>query len=339
MKKIFSEVVVIMRAKRWLLLVAMFFILISGSSWALTLKIACLAPEGTTWATMVKKFAKEVKKSTNGKVKFKVYFGGVAGDEPDVLRKIRIGQFHGGIFTGRTLGNIYGDVRVMEVPFTFFHDRDKAMDVLKKMSPYFNNGFEKAGMKNLGFFELGLAYLVSTKKATNLDNLKGIKIWAWEGDMLVKALMESLNLVSVQLALPDVLSSLSTGIIDAAYNAPIGTLALQWQNKVKYLINYPVAFGISALLVDMKNWKKISSEHQKLILKLGDKYSSMANTRTNIENGEALQAMKKLGIEFIDFPKSDLAKASQIRANTISKLKDKLISTTAIKKMKIYLKN
>ncbi len=64
-------------------------------------KLAVLVPEGTTWGMSLKKFSKEVETVTGGEVSMKVYYGGVAGDEPDVLRKVRIGQLHGGIFTGK----------------------------------------------------------------------------------------------------------------------------------------------------------------------------------------------------------------------------------------------
>src|SRR5690606_11746948 len=98
MKKLFS-------------IVLMFFSLTAMA--AQQIKMAVLVPEGTTWGNSLKRLSKEVETVTNGEVKFRIYYGGVSGDEPDVLRKIHIGQMNGGIFTGKTLGDIYGDVRAM----------------------------------------------------------------------------------------------------------------------------------------------------------------------------------------------------------------------------------
>ncbi len=294
-------------------------------------KLAVLVPEGTTWGTSVKKFAKEVEAVTNGDVSFKVYYGGVAGDEPDVLRKIRIGQLHGGIFTGKTLGEIHPDVRAMEIPFTFYENQTKASSTLIKLTPEFNQGLLKKGFVNLGFYEVGLVYLVTTKKVSNLNELKGIKIWSWEGDQLVKAMIESLQLVSVPLAIPDVLSSLSTGIINAAYAPPLAILALQWQTKVKYLVDFPTAFSIGALLVSTKTWDKLKPDYQKKILELAQKYAKEANDKSITENQQAKDQLKKLGIEFVSFPQEDYKKAASLRGEVISKLKD--ISPAVIKKM------
>lgn len=287
---------------------------------ATQVKIAALIPEGTSWGNSVKKFAQEVGTATGGEVNVKVYYGGVAGDEPDVLRKIRIGQLHGGIFTGKTLAEIYPDVRVMEIPFTFYGDQKKAGTVMTNLTPKFNQGFKQKGFVNLGFYELGLVYLVSTKKVANLNELKGVKIWSWEGDELSRAMIESMELVSTPLALPDVLSSLSTGIINAAYAPPLGILALQWHTKIKYLVDFPTTFSIGALLMSDKVWTKISPDHQKKIQEIAAKYVKEANEKSLVENEAARAQMKKSGVEFVSFPEEDYKKASALRGTVVQKL-------------------
>lgn len=293
-------------------------------------KLAVLVPEGTTWGGSLKRLSKEVETATNGEVNFKVYYGGVAGDEPDVLRKVRIGQLQGGIFTGKTLGEIYGDVRVMEIPFSFYGDQKKAMATLTKLTPEFNQGLKSKGFVNLGFYEVGQVYVVSTKKISNLNELKGLKIWSWEGDPLVAAMLESLQLVSVPLALPDVLSSLSTGIINAAYAPPLGILALQWHTKIKYLVDFPTAYSIGALLISDKLWAKIKPEHQQKIISIAQKYVKEANEKTVVESETARQQMKKSGVEFVSFPQEDYKKAASVRDQVIAKLKGRYLSQKII---------
>ena len=315
---------------------AILLLLLSTSVQALTIKIAAIAPEGTNWANTIKKMAKEVKKATDGKVKFKVYYGGVAGDEPDVLRKIRVGQLHGGVFTGKTLGDIFGDVRAIEIPFNFLHNREKGLKALKGMTPYFTKNLDAKGFTALGFYEVGQVYVVSTKEVASIEKMKGIKIWSWEGDEVVKSMIESLELVSVPLALPDVLSSLSTGIINAAYAPPLGILALQWQSKVKYLVNFPTAFSIGALLVSNKRWKKVKPAHKKIVQEIANKYVKVANGFAVTDNEQGLQTLKEQGIKFVEFDKSDIAKAEKIRGKVLEKLRGKVVSEKAIKMLESY---
>ena len=294
------------------------------------IKLAVLVPEGTTWGNSLKKLSKEIEVATNNEISLKIYYGGVAGDEPDVIRKIRIGQLHGGIFTGKTLGDIYGDVRAMEIPFTFYDKQQKATAALTKMTPEFNQGLKAKGFINLGFYEIGQVYVVSTKKISNLNELKGVKIWSWEGDPLVEAMLESLELVSVPLAIPDVLSSLSTGIINAAYAPPLAILALQWHTKIKYLVDFPTANSIGALLVSDKIWAKIKPDHQQKITALSQKIVSEANLKNSAENSTAREQLKKVGVQFVSFPAEDYKKAAAARVTVISKVKDKYISSKII---------
>ncbi|MGE3611622.1 MAG: TRAP transporter substrate-binding protein DctP [Bacteriovoracaceae bacterium] len=313
--------------KNLILLIVLFF---TYHSMAASLKLAVLVPEGTTWGNSLKKLAKEVETASQGEVSFKVYYGGVAGDEPDVLRKIRIGQLHGGIFTGKTLGDISGDVRSMEIPFTFYNDQAKASRTLIKLAPTFSQSLKKKGFTTLGFYEIGQVYVVTTKPVATLNDLKGLKIWAWEGDELVKAMIESLELVSVPLALPDVLSSLSTGIINAAYAPPLGIIALQWHTKIKYLVDFPSAFSIGALVISDKAWSGIKPEVQQKIMSISQKLIKEANEKNVVENQQAREQLKKAGVHFVQFPEADYKKAASARTQVIQKIKDRYISSQII---------
>jgi len=303
-----------------------------------TLKLALMAPEDTSWAKSLTAMSKEVLTATQGRVEFKIYFGGTQGDEPDILRKMRISQLHGGVFTGKTLGEINGDIRVMEIPYTFFSDRDKAIKTLNAMTGYFNQKLEEKKMINLGFFELGMVYFVSKKKVDNLEALKGLKIWTWQGDELVSSVIKNMKLVSVPLPLMDVLSSLSTGIVEAAYAPPLGIVALQWNSKVKYLIDFPLAFSMGAILVSKSAWSKVTPADQKIIQKIAAENAAKLNSVNDKDNKEALAAMGDTGIQFIKFQEKDIVAAKAVRSDVVKQLTGKLFSKEAYDKMEGILK-
>lgn len=313
-------------------LITAFIILLTvhTSIFAARIKVGVLAPEGTNWAKLMKKMGKEIGKATDGKVKFKFYFGGAQGDEKDVLRKVRINQLQGGVFTGKTLGDISGDVRVVEIPYTFSGDTKKAWKVVEKLTPFFNEDIAKKNFVNLGFFEIGMIYFVSQKETTSLKSLKGIKIWSWEGDRIVNTMIKKMKLISVPLALPDVLSSLSTGIVEAAYAPPMGMIALQWNTKIKYLVDFPIAYSVGSFLISNKAWKKLSPKHQKITREIADRYMIKVNAANAKDNADSLLAMKNSGVKFIEFPKADIEKAQSIRGSIISELKGKLFSPKAL---------
>ena len=88
----------------------------AGRTRSKTLKIATLAPEGSTWWQILKDADKRIRELTNGTVKIRLYAGGVAGDEPDVVRKMRVGQLHGGALTSVGLSEIQPELMVLQAP-------------------------------------------------------------------------------------------------------------------------------------------------------------------------------------------------------------------------------
>ena len=327
----------ILRLKKILLLIP---ILTQIEVWAVPtkLKTALIAPEGTTLAKALNNLNTEVKKITKDQVSFKFYFGGVSGDEPDVLRKIHSKQLQGSFFTGKTLGDIESNIRVLELPFNFVKNPAKKSSVVQALSKDFEDSLLKKGFVTLGFYEVGDVYLVSTKRVANLKELQGIKIWFWEGDQLVMSMMKQLGCQVVPLALPDVLSGLSNGIIEASYAPPLAILALQWNKKIKYLVNTPAAYSVGALVITKSEWDKIPKDQQIQIKAISEKISFEANAKAKIDNDMALKQIKQSGVEFIEFPKKEMELTQQIRKKVIDDLvKQKYLSESFIKKLETQL--
>ena len=86
------------------------------------IKFATVAPEGTTWMKHMRRLAKDIKEKSGGKLAFSIFPGAVAGDELDVLRRIRVGQIHCAAFSGVGFGQILPMVRVLDLPFFFRND-------------------------------------------------------------------------------------------------------------------------------------------------------------------------------------------------------------------------
>src|SRR5437762_2697244 len=82
------------------------------------IKFATLAPEGSGWMKNIHEWASAIEKRAPG-VKFKFFAGGVAGDERDAVRKMKLGQVQGAAVTATGLGLIQGEVLVFQAPFEF----------------------------------------------------------------------------------------------------------------------------------------------------------------------------------------------------------------------------
>lgn len=276
------------------------FAVLSANAYAaeFTLKFATLAPQGSTWMNLLEDWGKTVKERSNGRLEFKFYPGGVQGDEPDVLKKIRFGQLHGGAFTGYGIGQMYSPARVLEMPFLF--DNYAEIDhVRAKLMPEFETGFREHGYRLLGWMEVGFVYFFSQQPVANLDELKRRRIWLWQGDALGEAMFRAGELAPVPLSITDVFTSLSTGLIDTVYCTPLASIALQWFSKTQYVVDLPLTNGIGALVVSNKFFDGLPPDLQALLRETGRSTGEKLIAATRVDNAKSLDVLKQEGLKFI----------------------------------------
>ena len=287
-----------MKLVKILFLVLIFFVL-AYSGDPVVIKFASVAPEGSTWITVMQEFNQAVQEATNGEVKFRIYAGMVQGDEKDVLRKIRINQLHSGGFTGVALGTVLPEIRILDSPFLF--KNYKEIDYINaKFGDRFAQNFEKAGFVLLGRAEVGFVYVFTNEPVKNVEEFRGIKMWMWEGDPLAEATFKAFNINPIPLSLTDVLTSLQTGMIDGVYTSPLACIATQWFTKTKYMINVPLTNSYGAVLVSKRMFNKLTPEQQIILREKGKEYLEKLTQLSRIDNEKSIEAMLKAGIQKIE---------------------------------------
>lgn len=296
-------------------------------------KFATLAPEGSTWMNIIRELDKEIREKSNNRVKFKIYPGGVSGDEKDVIRKIRIGQLHSGGFSGVGMGQILPEVRVLDLPF-MFNNKEEIDYIYKTFFNYFSDAFHKKGYTLLGWVEVGPVHIFSKKPITTISDMAGIKMWMWEGDPMANEMFKALGLSPYPLSVIDVLISLQTGLIDTVYGSPLAAISLQWFTRIKYISMYPMANASGAVLISNKFFNKLPPDLQNLMLELSKKKFSRLITLTRKENNRSIEAMKKAGIIPVKRPEGkDLEKFLKVGKTVSNNLVNKLYSKELLEKI------
>ncbi len=260
------------------------------------IKFATLAPDGSTWMKLMREFAQTVKKETNGEVLFKIYPGGVQGDEKDVLRKIRINQLQGAGFTGVGMGAILPEVRILDTPY-LFHNKKEVDYIIDKFNDYFANHFEKKGFVLIGWAEVGYVYIFTNEPVKNLDDFKHLKIWMWEGDPVAEITFKEFEVNPIPLSVTDVLTSLQTGLINTVYTSPLACIVLQWFTKLKYVSDIPLTNSMGAVLISKRAFNKIKPEYRQIVKKRGYEYFRRLTEISRKDNATSLQKMKSRGMQ------------------------------------------
>lgn len=260
-------------------------------------KFATLAPEGTAWMKTMRQFDAELSTKTQGRVKFKIYAGGVSGDEKDVARKIRLGQLQAAGFTGVGLGEIAPETRVLDTPFLFKNSAETD-HVYKMLDTDFRGIFRTRGYILLGWTEVGNVYIFANTPVAAPADLQNVKMWIWEGDPIAEATFAAMKIKPIPLSITDVMTSLQTGMINAVYSAPATVIPLQWYTKMKYALAIPIATASGAVVISKKVFDSLSKEDQKVLLDLGNKHFKALTAVSRRDNVKSIATLKKEKVVF-----------------------------------------
>lgn len=263
-----------------------------------TIKFASIAPEGSTWLNVMREFDTAIRKESGGRLGFKIYAGAVQGEDKDVIRKIRLGQLHSAGLTGFGLGEIASKLRILDSP-SLFENHEEVDRVYAALDKELTQALQDNGFMLLGWAEVGFVYVFTNSPVRTTADMKGVKMWMWEGDQVAEATFKAFDVNPSPLAITEVLTSLQTGLINGVYASPLGLIALQWQTRVKYMMGVPLANASGAVVVSKKFYDGLPADLQEILLRNGRKYMLSLTKKSRDENAQAIETLKKNGIQEI----------------------------------------
>lgn len=298
-------------------LLALVLVSVAGNVSAQTtqIKIATLAPENSQWMTAFREGAREIRERTDGRVQLKFYSGGVQGNEAKVLRKIQIGQLHGGTFAPTDFQKQYPDLNIYGLPFVF-RSEGEVDYVRERLDPQLEAGFSDLGFETYGFASGGFALVMSNEPVRSYEDLKGKKVWLPEGDLISYEAMKALNLSPVTLPMTDVLTGLQTGLIDIVAIPPVVALALQWHTKVKYVTELPVLYAMGFMAISERTVRKLSADDRAVVDDVLTRIYADVDAASQEETANALDALGNIGLENVEPRAGEFDKISAIMRET-----------------------
>lgn len=298
----------------------------AGNAPEILIKMATIAPRGSFIMKAIDEIDAAIREQTNNKVGIKLYYGAVQGDESDVLRKIRLGQLHGGMFTGNGLGRIASQIRVMELPYVF-RNYDEVEYVRSRLRKKMEQFLNEKGYIVLGWNEIGFAYNFSKVPITSIEIARSQKWWMWAGDPLSQAMFDAFEITPIPLSFTDVMTSLSTKLIDTASITPYGAVAYRWDTRFKYMNEYPTTNVVGATIVSKRIWNKISQKNQVKILNICQPYFDSISRHSREQDRKSVEVLKKSGIQIVtfDFEIKEDRERIQFILDTAKKARESLV--------------
>jgi len=263
-----------------------------------TIKLATLAPEGTTWYNSLRQMGDRWSQLSGGRVQLKIYAGGVAGNEGTQVRKMRIGQLHAAALSNIGLLDIDPGPQVINTPM-LIEDYATLDCVMPKLVPALERRLADKGFVALNWSEAGWTYYFNREPIRTPADASRYEVYAWEGDPNAVVAFRKVGLNPVVVQSVEVIPSLQSGLIDGFFTTPLAGLSLQWFAIAKNMLDVPWAPLTGATVVTKEAWASIPAEYHEPFLQVAREIGAANKAEIRRQDGTAIKVMQKYGLSVV----------------------------------------
>jgi TRAP-type C4-dicarboxylate transport system substrate-binding protein len=270
---------------------------VAAGTWEI--RMATIAPKASKAMRILRAWDISVQEKTQNRVKFRYYPGGIAGDERDVLRKMKLNQLDSTTLTSVGLGQVVRSASVLQVPGMFKSYKELGA-VRSAMDAEWKKAFDEAGFQLLGWFDIGFGRIFSAQSIARPSDLKKARPWVWRDDPVFPELMKLVGANGVALSLPEVFPALQTRMVDTVIGSPTAVLGLQWFTHVKYMTKQADTALVGATLVSNQLFKSMPPDCQEVVRETGKQAHQKALELIASEEQNDYNTLKGRGIIEVD---------------------------------------
>jgi TRAP-type C4-dicarboxylate transport system substrate-binding protein len=276
-------------------LAALIAVLALPASAQVTIKLGTLAPQGSTWHELLKELAQKWEQASGGKVKVRVYAGGVQGSEGDMVRKIGINQLQAASITNIGMHDVIAEPQALAVPF-LFTDTAEMDCAFEKVRGRIEAELAEKNLIALQWSKVGEFRLFCDQPYKNPAEMKNAKVFCWEGDPKSEAAWRASGYRPVVLSSSDVYPSFQTGMVNCTTNVPLYVLTTRVFEKAKYMMDTSWGTLMGATIVRKDTWEKIDPALRTQLQAIAVELGKRVDTEVARLNADAIAAMKKQGL-------------------------------------------
>jgi TRAP-type C4-dicarboxylate transport system substrate-binding protein len=280
------------------ILVAAAGVFVAPAQAQVTIKLATLVPDGSSWHLVLKEAADKWKKISNGRVNVIIFAGGVAGDDPDVVRKMRLGTLQAGVLTSVGVAEVDKSVYALGVPM-MYASYDEVYAVLEKMRPKLEASIEKQGFVVLNWADGGWVHYFTQKPVATPDDLKKLKLFTWAGDNDSLEITRAAGFNPVPLPSTEIATALQTGLVTAVPLPPQVAVITQYFNYAKNMTDMEWQLLLGATLITKSAWDRIPADLHAPFLEVMQEAGARLRDEIRKSGERDVEAMKKRGLTVV----------------------------------------
>jgi len=269
------------------------------------IKIGSVAPDRSPWNDGLKELAREWERITNGTVKLKIYPGGIAGSEEDMVRKVRLGTLGGALVTNFGLTKIDPDAFIFNTPFLFSSENELHY-IMDRMKGELEKQIEAKGFKVVIWSMSGWINFFSKDPVLYPEDMKRHKLSFTTGEPELEQAWKKSGYVIVPTDLKDLMMSLQSGMANAFYLPPILAASGQYFPMTPHMNALRLAPLLGGIVVSKKIWDQIPVNYASQMIAVTQKITDRLDRETDKLEKDAIDTMKKNGLVVHEPPPDSL---------------------------------
>ena len=282
--------------RRTILFILALFVAAVGPAFGITIKLASVAPEQSPWGAALNQMALDWARISNGRVRVQVFHNAIAGEESDVLRKIRIGQLQAGVFTSSGMKQIVPEVFSVSVPF-MIRSEEQLDYVMERITPDLEESFREARLHVLAWSRAGWVHFFSRDPVTYPDDLKVQRLASDPNDLELQQAFKLMGYTPIPMPTPELLTSLNSGLVDAFYTSPLVAGGYQWFGLAPHMLDLKVAPFLGAIIISDAAWRRIPNNIKDELIAAARRVAAQIDEEVRVLEAEAVESMQLYGLE------------------------------------------
>jgi TRAP-type C4-dicarboxylate transport system substrate-binding protein len=302
------------------------------------LKIGSLVPKNSLYHRQLMEVGESWKKSQTGSSRFNVFTDGSQGGEAEMVRRMRIGQLQASLLSVVGLREIEPSIAALQNLPLAFRSWEELDYVREKMRPAMEKKFLEKGYVVLAWGDAGWVRFFSKQPAFSPDDYKKMKFFAWGSEAEQQEIMKSLGYTPVPLEPTDILPSIQTGMINVVPSTPYFALASQIYNTAPNMLEINWAPIVGAFVITKKSWDEMTPETQNALRMASDKAGVVIRAQARKEVDEAVDAMKKRGLQ-VNKPNAEQLKEWRVLSESLyPRIRGKMVPAETFDEVFAHLK-
>jgi len=264
-----------------------------------TIRIASLAPPGSSFVKVLKAWSRTLQKETEGRVALRVFSGGSEGSDRDLVTRVKAGKLDAAGVATTGLSMIAKELQVLTAPGLLTDDetldrvRDKLDGKLQKM-------IEDGGFKLLAWGDGGKNRVFSSGEFAGPADLAAKLAWAGKDNAVALAYAKALGANPVKVGSSGVLPGLTDGKLEVVPASAMAAVAFQWYTKLKSMTSSNFNIIVGGSIISKKKFDELSKADQQTLMDTAKRAAAKLDQIVRRDDDRAYQTLLTRGITEVD---------------------------------------